>query len=79
MFEYEEDIRWCANVALGCSFILMMGGVIFSAYLDEGREYSLVMFSLLALLFLSAGVGLHIKVKRDVGRRTITTFTKDRQ
>lgn len=79
MFEYEEDVRWCANVALGCSFILMMVGVIFSAYLEDGREYSLVMFSLLALLFLSAGVGLHIKVKRDISRRTITTLTRDRQ
>jgi len=69
---YNDDLRWVANVALGCAFILIFGGVILSGYLDEGREYTLIMFGILALMFATVGGCIHYKAWSDDKRRTIT-------
>jgi hypothetical protein len=68
----NEDAKWCANVALGCAFVLMLGGVILSAYVEEGRDYMLVMFAIISLLFAGVGGWMHYSIRQDKKRRTIS-------
>jgi protein-S-isoprenylcysteine O-methyltransferase Ste14 len=67
----NEDAKWCANVALGCAFVMLLGGVILSAYVEEGRDYMLVMFAVISLLFAGVGGWMHYRTWRDKKRRTI--------
>ena len=67
----SEDARWCANVALGCAFVLMLGGTVLSAYLQEGKEYTLIMFGIMALLFAGVGGWMHYRTWRNKKQRTI--------
>ena len=73
MWEYDDDLRWCANLALGASFVLMMFGVIIGAYLEESKCYVMIMSCGFALLFALAGAGIHYHVWRENDRRTIKT------
>ena len=69
---YNDDSTWCANVAIGCAFVMFLGGVILSAYVEEGRDYMLVMFAIISLLFAGVGGWMHYSIWQDKKRRTIT-------
>jgi protein-S-isoprenylcysteine O-methyltransferase Ste14 len=77
MWDFEEDLRWCANLALGCAFVLMFGGVILSSYMTDGKDYTLIMFGIMALLFAGVGIGLHYRRWREFKRRTIIRRPED--
>ena len=72
-WSWEEDVRWCANLALGCSVVIILAGVIFASYAGTPivKCYTITAALIFGAIFGAVGVATHLHVKRQIDRTTI--------
>ena len=69
----EEDLRWCANLALGMGGLIILGGVIFSNYAISPvvQCYTITAALIFGAMFFVLGGAIHWHVYQKIRRTTI--------
>jgi ABC-type uncharacterized transport system permease subunit len=74
MWSAEEDVKWCANVALGAGGVVILGGVIFAGYAESMavKSYTIIAALIFGVMFIAVGAISHWWVRRQIKRTTIS-------
>ncbi len=69
----EEDLRWCANIALGMGGLIVLAGIIFSNYSASTvvKCYTITAALIFGALFFVVGGAIHWHVHQKIKRTTI--------
>ena len=72
-WSWEEDVRWCANLALVCGALIILAGVIFANYAEAPmvKCYTMTASLIFGALFGAVGVASHLYVRHQIRRTTI--------
>jgi hypothetical protein len=70
----EEDLKWCANLALGIGGLIILGGVIFGNYAHSPgvKCYTITSALIFGVMFALVGAVLHWHVYQKIKRTTIS-------
>ena len=72
-WSYEEDLRWCANIALGMGGLIILAGVVFGNYAETAmiKCYAITLALIFGALFFVIGGAIHWHVYQKIKRTTI--------
>jgi hypothetical protein len=73
LWSAEEDVKWCANVALAAGGIVIFAGVIFAGYAESAsvKCYTITASLIFGAMFLAVGAASHWWVRKSIERTTI--------
>ena len=69
----EDDLKWCANIALGMGGVLILAGVILGNYAETPmiKCYAITLALMFSALFFVIGGAIHWHVYQKIKRTTI--------
>ena len=69
----EEDLRWCANLALAVGGFIILAGVVFAGFADSSavKCYTIASSLIFGAAFATVGAVIHWHVYQKIKRTTI--------